>query len=112
MTAKVPEITRFEDLDMAAIKQGLRFGKSASDNGWGSFTRMLAYKAAWKGKHIVKVGKWFPSSKTCCKCGRIHKELTLGDRLYFCPKCGNLMDRDHQAAVNIDKEGFRLFCAA
>lgn len=38
--------------------------------------------------------------------------LTLGDRLYCYPKCGNLMDRDHQAAVNIDREGFQLFCAA
>lgn len=106
------DVISIEDLDMAAIKQGLRFGKSASDNGWGTFTRMLAYKAAWKGKYIVKVDKWFPSSKTCCRCGHIHKELTLGDRLYCCPKCGNLMDRDYQAAVNIDREGFRLFCTA
>jgi putative transposase len=104
------DVISIEDLDMAAIKQSLHFGKSASDNGWGNFTRMLAYKAVWKGKHIVKVDKWFPSSKTCCKCGHIHKELTLSDRLYCCPNCGNLMDRDHQAAINIDKEGFRLFC--
>ena len=106
------DVISIEDLDMAAIKKALHFGKSASDNGWGNFTRMLDYKAAWKGKHVVRVDKWFPSSKTCCKCGNVYKELTLGDRLYSCPKCGNLMDRDHQAAINIDREGFRLFCAA
>ena len=103
------ELISIEDLNMAAIKRGLHFGKSASDNGWGNFVWMLTYKSERKGGHLVKVDRWFPSSKKCSKCGYIHKELTLNDREYECPHCNHLMDRDHQAAVNIDTEGLRIF---
>lgn len=103
------DVISIEDLNIAAIKKGLHFGKSASDNGWGNFVWMLIYKAERKGCHIVKVSRWFPSSKKCSRCGHIHKELTLSDRTYECPCCGHLMDRDHQAAVNIDAEGLRIF---
>lgn len=98
-----------EDLDMAAMKQALSFGKSVSDNGWGMFVRMLEYKAARCGCVIVKVDKWFASSKTCVKCGHIHKELKLSDRMYVCPACGHVMSRDHQAAINIRNEGMRIY---
>ena len=75
-----------------------------------SGTNMLYYMyAELKGKAIVKVDKWFPSSKTCCARGYIHKELLLKDRVCICPACGNVMGRDVQAAVNIDREGLRIF---
>ena len=82
---------------------------SVSDNGWGEFTRMLAYKSERKGKTLIKVDRWFPSSKTCCKCGHVHKELKLSDRQYVCPVCGNVMDRDHQAAINIRDEAIAIY---
>lgn len=91
---------------MAAMKQSLKFGKSVSDNGWGMFTDMLEYKAERKGKTVVKIDKWFPSSKTCIACGHIHKELQLSDRTYICPKCGHMMDRDVQAAQNTAECGW------
>lgn len=103
------ELISIEDLNIAAIKRGLHFGKSASDNGWGNFAWMLAYKSERKGGYLIKVDRWFPSSKKCSKCGYIHKELTLSDREYECPHCNYLMNRDHQAAVNIDTEGLRIF---
>ena len=103
------DLVCIEDLDMAAIKQSLSFGKSASDNGWGMFTRMLDYKADWNGCVIIRVDKWFPSSKMCSVCGHVYKELKLSDRQYVCPKCGNMMGRDHQAAINIKNEGIRLY---
>lgn len=103
------DVICIEDLDMASIKKALSFGKSVSDNGWGMFVSMLEYKAARAGCTIVKVDKWFPSSKTCCKCGHVHKELTLSDRTYECPVCGNVMGRDHQAAINIREEGLRIY---
>lgn len=102
------DLIAIEDLDMSAMKQALRFGKSVSDNGWGMFVQMLSYKCERKGKKLVKVDRFFPSSKTCCKCGYIHKELVLTDRTYICPKCGNIMDRDEQAAKNILSEARRL----
>ena len=102
------DVISIETLDMAAMKRSLNFGKSVSDNGWGNFTRMLEYKAERKGKRVVRVDKWYPSSKTCTKCGYVHKELTLDDRVYTCPICGNVIDRDHQAAINTDTEGLRI----
>lgn len=102
------DVIAIEDLDMSAIKQALKFGKSASDNGWGMFVNMLEYKAAWKGRKVVKIDRWFPSSKTCSCCGHVHKELKLSDRTYLCPKCGHTMDRDLQAAQNILKEAKRM----
>lgn len=70
-------------------------------------TYKLAYKAAWNGKVVYKVSRYFPSSKTCSSCGYINKELKLSDRTYICPACGNTMDRDYNAARNILEEGLR-----
>lgn len=103
------DLITIEDLDLSAMKQALSFGKSVSDNGWGMFVDMLEYKAARKGGLVLYVDKWFPSSKKCSHCGHIYKELQLSDRLYICPVCGHVMDRDEQAAQNIDKEGLRIF---
>lgn len=102
------DVIAIEDLDMSAMKKSLTFGKSVSDNGWGMFTDMLEYKAARKGKAVVKVDRWFPSSKTCISCGHVHKELKLSDRIYLCPECGHAMDRDEQAAKNILNEAMRM----
>lgn len=106
------DLIAIEDLDMSAMKQALRFGKAVSDNGWGMFVSMLTYKAERKGKLLVKVDRWFPSSKTCIACGHIHKELKLSDRTYLCPVCGHAMDRDEQAAKNILNEAKRMTGAA
>ena len=93
---------------MHAMSQSLSLGKSVSDNGWGNFVVMLQYKAEKKGKYLIKVDRFFTSSKTCFKCGYVHKELELSDREYVCPVCGNVMDRDHQAACNTLNEGLRM----
>lgn len=102
------DVIFIEDLDMAAMKRSLSFGKSVSDNGWGAFVAMLEYKAEKAGKLIMRVDKWFPSSRTCSCCGNVWHELTLKDRTYICPKCGHAADRDIQAAQNIDREGMRI----
>ena len=99
-----------EDIDMKAMGQCLHFGKSVQDKGYGMFREMLDYKLAWKGKKMVKVDRFFPSSKKCCKCGRIKKELKLSERVYRCA-CGNEMDRDRNAAINIREEARRLLTA-
>jgi len=100
-----------EDLNMMAMGQCLKLGKSVSDNGWGMFTTFLGYKLADRGKQIVKIGKWYPSSKTCCVCGTIKDDLTLKDREWTCEGCGTHHDRDWNAAINIKNEGLRLLIA-
>ena len=74
------------------------------------FRNMLDYKLAWKGKELVKVDRFFPSSKKCSKCGKIKKELKLSERVYHC-LCGNEMDRDQNAAINIREEARRMLVA-
>ena len=99
-----------EDIDMKAMSQCLHFGKSVQDNGYGMFRNMLDYKLAWKGKKLVKIDRFFPSSKKCSKCGKIKKELKLSERVYRCT-CGNEMDRDRNAAINIREEARRMLTA-
>jgi len=96
-----------EDLNMKGMSQALRFGKSVSDNGWGSFTQMLNYKLREQGKQLVKIDKWYPSSKTCSNCGVVKDELLLSERTFRCD-CGFVCDRDINAALNIKREGQRL----
>lgn len=96
-----------EDLDMKAMSQCLKLGKGVMDNGYGMFRNLLSYKLEERGKKLIKVDRFYPSSKTCSVCGRIKAEIALSERIYRC-ECGNEMDRDVNAAVNIREEGRRL----
>ncbi len=64
------------------------------------FTDFLSYKLERAGKKLVRIDKWYPSSKICSCCGKLKKELKLEDRIYSCT-CGNQMNRDENAAINI-----------
>lgn len=101
-----------EDLNMKAMGQCLNFGKSVADNGWGMFMAFLGYKLADKGKELVKIGRWYPSSKICNVCGAVNNELALKDRKWTCDNCGTHHDRDWNAAINIKNEGLRLLGVA
>lgn len=104
--AKDNDIVCIENLNMQAISQGLNLAKSTNDNAWGMFVTMLKRKV----KKVVKIDKWFPSSKLCSKCGTVNKYLTLKDRVWIC-SCGNIIERDYNAANNILNEGLRLLQA-
>ena len=97
-----------ENLNMQAMSQCLHLGKGISDNGWGMFTTLLKYKLKDRGKKLIKIDKWFPSSKKCNECGEINKELKLSDREWNCKSCGSIIQRDYNAAKNIRDEGIRL----
>lgn len=99
-----------EDLDMKAMSQSseLKLGKGVMDNGFGMFQALLSYKLADRGKHLIKIDRYFPSSKTCSCCGQVKERLSIAERIYRC-ECGNVMDRDVNAAINIREEGKRLF---
>lgn len=97
-----------EDLNMKAMSQCLNFGKSVGDNAWGMFTTFLKYKLENEGKLLVRIDKWFPSSKTCHYCGGINKGLELSHREWICESCGCTIDRDYNASKNIRDEGLRL----
>ena len=95
---------------MKAMGRCMYFWKSVPDNSCGKFGEILEYKLRQHGKRLVKVDRFFPSSKKCCKYGAVKKELKLSERNYICP-CGNRMDRDLNAAINIREEARRMLCA-
>lgn len=100
------DIVFFEDIDMKNMSRCLNFGKTVHDQGFGTFRTMLDYKLKESGyQGIYKIDKWFPSSKTCRHCGCINKNLTLKDRVWICPDCGAIIDRDVNAAINIRNKG-------
>ena len=90
---------------MKGMSQALNLGKSVGDIGWGMFLKMLEYKLMFLGKQFFKINKWFPSSKTCSRCGNIKEELKLSERSYKCECCGIEIDRDYNAALNIKNRG-------
>ena len=81
---------------MKGMSQALKFGKSVADNSWGIFISFLQYKLKEQGKPLIKIDKWFPSTKTCSRCGTV-KEMTLSERIYQCT-CGLNLDRDYQCS--------------
>ncbi|MFK4465313.1 RNA-guided endonuclease TnpB family protein [Bacillus sp. RC252] len=100
------DVVAIEDLNIKGMSQALRFGKSVADNGWRMFTTFLAYKLQEQGKQLIKIDKWFPSTKMCSRCGN-KKEMPLCERAYAC-SCGFTISRDYNAAINIKKEAMRL----
>ena len=97
-----------EDINLHGISQTLHLGKSTNDNSFGMFRQFLSYKMFESGKQLIKIDKWFPSSKTCHQCGSINKDLTLNDRIWVCPSCGETIYRDINAALNIRDVGLSL----
>jgi putative transposase len=96
-----------EDINMQNMSQSLRLGKSTLDNGFGMFRTFLHYKLEEQGKRLIKIDKWFPSSKMCRFCGTVNSSLTLADRIWTCD-CGKILNRDKNAAINILNVGLSI----
>ena len=90
-----------EDLNVEDMLKNHNLAKSISSASWGEFRQMLTYKCEWYGKNLLIIDRFEPSSKTCNNCGYVYKELTLSERAWKCPVCGEALDRDVNAAKNI-----------
>lgn len=99
-----------ENLNLKGMAK-TKLSKLVLDAAPGEFRRQLEYKAVWYRKHLVVIGRYFPSSKLCRECGTIHTALTLSDRVWACG-CGAVHDRDLNAALNIRAEGIRAIPVA
>lgn len=95
-----------EDLNVKGIVKNRCLSKAVADVGIFELNRQIEYKAAWYGKEVVKISRWFPSTKTCSQCGNI-RIMKLNDRVYDCG-CGLVIDRDLNAAINIKRAGLVL----
>lgn len=90
-----------ENLNIEGMMKNPHLAKSIQSVAWSEFVRQLTYKCDNNGKNILFIGRFEPSSKMCHKCGYINRELTLSDREWICPQCGEVLDRDVNAAMNI-----------
>jgi putative transposase len=96
-----------EDLNVKKMMKTNKLAKAIGDVSWGKFIDVLTYKAEWNEKEVIHIDRFFPSSKTCHKCGYINHNLTLKDRTWKCSECCETLDRDVNAAINILNEGYR-----
>ena len=102
------DVIVIEDLAVKNMVRNRSLAKAISDCGWGTFRQMLDYKAARAGRHLIVIGRWYPSSKTCSACGHLLAALSLSTRTWQCPSCRTRHDRDINAAKNILAAGLAV----
>jgi putative transposase len=107
LTSKNHALIVVEDLAVKNMQRNHCLAGSIADTGWGEFIRQLEYKQTWRGGELVKIDRFFPSSKTCSNCSYIVGSLPLSIRQWTCPKCSAKHDRDVNAAKMILKQGLR-----
>ena len=99
-----PSFICIEDLNVSGMMKNKHLSKAVQQQGFYEFRRQIEYKAMWNNIPVVIADRFFPSSKLCSCCGSIKKDLKLSDRIYKC-ECGNVIDRDYQAALNLKQYG-------
>ena len=99
-----PSFICIEDLNVKGMMKNKHLSKAVQQQCFYEFRRQIEYKSAWNNIPVVVADRFFPSSKLCSCCGTVKKDLKLSDRVYKC-ECGNVIDRDYQAALNLKKYG-------
>ena len=99
------DVICIEDLNVSGMLSNHKLAKAISDTSFSMFRSMLEYKCNWYGKELVVIDRFYPSSKTCSKCGWKKEDLTLSDRVFKCENCSIEIDRDLNAAINIQRVG-------
>lgn len=99
------DVICIENLNVSGMLSNHKLAKAISDTSFSMFRSMLEYKCNWYGKELVVIDRFYPSSKTCSKCGWKKEDLTLSDRVFKCENCGIEIDRDLNAAINIQRVG-------
>ena len=99
-----PSFICIEDLNVSGMIKNKHLSKAVQQQGFYEFRRQIEYKSAWNNIPVIIADRFFPSSKLCSCCGSIKKDLKLSDRIYKC-ECGNVIDRDFQAALNLKRYG-------
>ena len=100
-----PMFIVLEDLNVKGIMKNKHLSKAIQEQCLYEFKRQIQYKSSWNNIKFIEADRFFPSSKLCSSCGCINKNLKLSDRIYICPDCGNEIDRDYQASLNLKQYG-------
>lgn len=99
-----PSFICIEDLNVSRMMKNRHLSKAVQQQGFYEFRRQIEYKSEWNNIPVIIADRFFPSSKLCSCCGNIKKDLKLSDRIYKC-ECGNIIDRDYQASLNLKMYG-------
>ena len=99
-----PKFICIEDLNVSGMMKNKHLAKAIQEQRFFTFKRQLLYKCESKGIKVIIADRFYPSSKKCSCCGKIKKDLKLSQREYRC-ECGNVIDRDYQASLNLKKYG-------
>ena len=102
-----PSFICMEDLNVKGMMKNRHLSKAVQQQCFREFRRQMEYKSAWNNIPVIIADRFFPSSKLCSCCGNIKKDLRLLDRIYKC-ECGNVIDRDYQAALNLKRYGEKV----
>lgn len=105
IVSRRPRFIVMEDLNVSGMMKNRHLSKAVQEQCFNELYRQLAYKSHWRGIKFITADRFYPSSKQCCKCGHIKRDLKLSERTYRCPECGNVIDRDYQASVNLKMYG-------
>lgn len=97
----LPKKVVMEDLNVSGMMKNKHLAKAIAEQMFNEFIRQMKYKCEYNGIEFVQVDRFYPSSKTCHKCGCIKHDLKLSDRTYICSECGEVIDRDLNAAINL-----------
>lgn len=103
LVSKLPNRVVMEDLNVSGVMKNKHISKAIAEQCFHEFIRQMKYKCEWNGIEFIQADRFFPSSKTCSKCGTIKSNLKLSDRTYVCDDCGLVIDRDYNAAVNLSR---------
>ena len=103
LTELYPEQITMEDLNVSGMMKNRHLARAIAEQNFYEFRRQMEYKCEAKGINLRFADRFFPSSKTCSCCGHIKKDLKLKDRTYICPECGLKIDRDFNAALNLER---------
>lgn len=103
LVSMLPKRVVMEDLNVKGMMKNRHLSKAIAEQCFHEFVRQMKYKCEWNGIDFVQVGRFYPSSKTCSACGNVKADLKLSDRTYKCDKCGLVIDRDYNAAINLSR---------
>lgn len=111
ITNRKPRFVCIEDLNVSGMMKNKHLSKTVQQQCFSEFRRQIEYKSEWNNISVIVADRFFPSSKLCSCCGNVKKDLKLSDRTYIC-ECGNVIDRDYQAALNLKDYGENVLQSA
>lgn len=103
IVSRKPMFVVLEDLNVAGMMKNIHLARAVQEQCFFEFYRQMEYKCRWSNVEFIVADRYYPSSKMCCRCGCVKQDLRLSERTYVCHACGNVVDRDYQASVNLKR---------